>query len=200
MSEHVGDTQGDRDLSDRAALRRTRGLSTELQDITEVEYRQLQLEQVVLVGVWASGSADEAEESMAELRRLAETAGSVVLDTMIQRRDRPDGATYLGSGKVVELREMVDANGADTVIVDGELTPGQLRQLEERLNIKVVDRTALILDIFAQHARSRGGQGAGRTGPAQLPGPAAARVGCGAVPAARWPGGRRRRHRVPRSR
>jgi GTP-binding protein HflX len=158
VAEHVRDTQGDRDLSDRAALRRTRGLSTELEDITEVEYRQLQLEQVVLVGVWANGSADEAEESMAELARLAETAGSVVLDTMIQRRDRPDGATYLGSGKVAELREMVDANGADTVIVDGELSPGQLRQLEERLNIKVVDRTALILDIFAQHARSKEGK------------------------------------------
>ncbi|WP_111765029.1 GTPase HflX [Nakamurella deserti] len=158
VAEHIGDTQGDRDLSDRAALRRTRGLSTELEDITEVEYRQLQLEQVVLVGVWANGSADEAEESMEELARLAETAGSVVLDTMIQRRDRPDGATYLGSGKVKELREMVDGNGADTVIVDGELTPSQLRQLEERLNIKVVDRTALILDIFAQHARSKEGK------------------------------------------
>lgn len=157
-SAHVGDTQGDRDLSDRAARRRTRGLSTELEDITEVEYRQLQLEQVVLVGVWASGSADQAEESMEELQRLAETAGSVVLDTMIQRRDRPDGATYLGSGKVIELREMIDGNGADTVIVDGELTPSQLRQLEERLNIKVVDRTALILDIFAQHARSKEGK------------------------------------------
>ncbi len=157
-TEHIGDTQGDRDLSDRAALRRTRGLSTELTDITEVEYRKLQLEQVVLVGVWANGSADEAQESMEELARLAETAGSNVLDTMIQRRDKPDGATYLGSGKVAELREMDDANGADTVIIDGELTPGQLRQLEERLNIKVVDRTALILDIFAQHARSKEGK------------------------------------------
>src|SRR5258706_96659 len=81
--ESAVDTQGDRDLSDRAALRRVRGLSTELQDITEVEYRQLQLEQVVLVGVWAAGSAADAEASMEELRRLAETAGSVVLDTLI---------------------------------------------------------------------------------------------------------------------
>ncbi len=152
------DTQGDRDLSDRAALRRVRGLSTELEDITEVEYRQLQLEQVVLVGVWSSGSADDAEASMDELRRLAETAGSVVLDTLIQRRDRPDAATYIGSGKVTELHDMVTSTGADTVIVDGELTPSQLRNLEERVNVKVVDRTALILDIFAQHARSKEGK------------------------------------------
>ncbi len=151
-------SQGDRDLSDRAALRRIRGLSTELQDITEVEYRKLQLEQVVLVGVWAGGSADDADESMAELARLAETAGSVVLDSLIQRRDRPDAATYIGSGKVQELKEMVDATGADTVICDGELSPGQLRNLEERLKVKVVDRTALILDIFAQHARSKEGK------------------------------------------
>jgi GTP-binding protein HflX len=156
--ELAADTQGDRDLSDRAALRRVRGLSTELQDITEVEYRQLQLEQVVLVGVWAAGSAADAEASMEELRRLAETAGSVVLDTLIQRRDRPDAATYIGSGKVLELGDIVSGSGADTVIVDGELTPSQLRNLEERLNVKVVDRTALILDIFAQHARSKEGK------------------------------------------
>ncbi len=151
-------TQGDRDLSDRAALRRIQGLSTELEDITEVEYRKLQLERVVLVGVWPSGSAAAAEESMEELARLSETAGSVVLDSLIQRRDRPDAATYIGSGKVIELKEMIEANGADTVICDGELSPSQLRNLEERINIKVVDRTALILDIFAQHARSKEGK------------------------------------------
>lgn len=151
-------TQGDRELSDRAALRRIQSLSTELQDITEVEYRKLQLERVVLVGVWPSSSAVEAAASMEELARLAETAGSIVLDSMIQRRDRPDAATYIGSGKVKELQVIVDANGADTVICDGELSPSQLRKLEERLNIKVVDRTALILDIFAQHARSKEGK------------------------------------------
>ena len=153
-----GGSQGDRDLEDRAALRRVQSLSTELSDITEVEYRQLQLEQVLLVGVWSGASADEAEESMAELARLAETAGSVVLDAMIQRRDRPDPATYIGSGKVVELGELVNSSGADTVICDGELSPGQLRNLEEKLRVKVVDRTALILDIFAQHARSKEGK------------------------------------------
>src|SRR6478609_9123269 len=152
-------TQGDHDLADRAALRRVAGLSTELRDITEVEYRKLQLEQVVLVGVWAGGiRAEEAEASMAELARLAETAGSIVLDAVVQRRSHPDGTTYIGSGKVIELLEIVEATGADTVICDGELTPSQLRNLEERLKVKVVDRTALILDIFAQHARSKEGK------------------------------------------
>ncbi len=151
-------TQGDRDLADRAALRRVAGLSTELTDVTEVEYRKLQLEQVVLVGVWAGGTAADAEASMAELARLAETAGSIVLDALVQRRSHPDGATYIGSGKVQELIGIVEATGADTVICDGELTPSQLRNLEERLRVKVVDRTALILDIFAQHARSKEGK------------------------------------------
>ena len=77
---------------------------------------------------------------------------------LIQRRDRPDPATYIGSGKATELRDIVVADGADTVICDGELTPGQLRQLEAVVKVKVVDRTALILDIFAQHARSKEGK------------------------------------------
>lgn len=151
-------TEGQQQLADRAALRRVAGLSTELTDISEVEYRKLQLERVVLVGVWASGSADDAEAVMAELARLAETAGSVVLDALVQRRSHPDAGTYIGSGKVAELAELVAACGADTVICDGELTPGQLRNLEEALRVKVVDRTALILDIFAQHARSKEGK------------------------------------------
>lgn len=149
---------GSFDLSERAALRRVAGLSTELTDVTEVEYRQLRLERVVLVGVWTSGSLTEAENSLHELARLAETAGSEVLEGLIQRRDRPDPATYIGSGKAKELRNIVAASGADTVICDGELAPGQLRQLEQVVKVKVVDRTALILDIFAQHARSREGK------------------------------------------
>jgi GTP-binding protein HflX len=100
----------------------------------------------------------DAENSLKELARLAETAGSEVLDALIQRRDRPDPATYIGSGKARELRDIVLSSGADTVICDGELAPGQLRQLEEVVKVKVVDRTALILDIFAQHARSREGK------------------------------------------
>jgi GTP-binding protein HflX len=149
---------GDLDLEERQALRRVAGLSTELADITEVEYRRLRLERVVLVGVWTQGTATDAENSLAELAALAETAGSQVLDVLVQRRGRPDPATYIGSGKVRELREAVEAAGADTVICDGELTPAQLRALEDRVKVKVVDRTALILDIFAQHARSKEGK------------------------------------------
>nr|WP_233160322.1 GTPase HflX [Actinophytocola xanthii] len=149
---------GELELSERAALRRVSGLSTELSDITEVEYRQLRLERVVLVGVWTEGSAEQSEASLTELARLAETAGSEVLDGLVQRRDRPDPATYIGSGKVEELSGVVAATGADTVICDGELSPSQLRQLEAKLKVKVIDRTALILDIFAQHARSKEGK------------------------------------------
>jgi GTP-binding protein HflX len=146
------------DRADRQALRRVAGLSTELQDVTEVEYRQLRLERVVLIGVWTEGSAQDAENSLAELAALAETAGSQVLEGLIQRRDRPDPATYVGSGKARELRDIVVGSGADTVVCDGELTPGQLRQLESVVKVKVIDRTALILDIFAQHAKSREGK------------------------------------------
>ncbi|MFD1939098.1 GTPase HflX [Nonomuraea mangrovi] len=149
---------GELDLEERHALRRVAGLSTELQDVTEVEYRQLRLERVVLVGVWTSGTAAEADNSLLELKLLAETAGSEVLDGLIQRRQSPDPATYIGSGKALELRDIVESTGADTVICDGELSPGQLRQLEEVVKVKVIDRTALILDIFAQHAKSREGK------------------------------------------
>jgi GTP-binding protein HflX len=146
------------DLEQRQGLRRVPGLATELTDVTEVEYRQLRLERVVLVGVWTAGTLADAENSLVELARLAETAGSHVLEGLVQRRDRPDPATYLGSGKAKELGQIVVATGADTVICDGELTPGQLRQLEDVVKVKVIDRTALILDIFAQHARSREGK------------------------------------------
>ncbi|SFQ33479.1 GTP-binding protein HflX [Amycolatopsis arida] len=149
---------GELELSERASLRRVAGLSTELDDVTEVEYRKLRLERVVLVGVWTEGTAEQSEASLAELARLAETAGSQVLEGMVQRRGRPDPATYIGAGKVRELADVVRATGADTVICDGELSPGQLRQLEAKLKVKVIDRTALILDIFAQHARSREGK------------------------------------------
>ncbi|WP_073946882.1 GTPase HflX [Streptomyces kebangsaanensis] len=157
--EFDGGRDGDQlDRSDRAALRRVAGLSTELEDVTEVEYRQLRLERVVLVGVWTSGTAQDAENSLAELAALAETAGAVVLDGVIQRRDKPDAATYIGSGKADELRDLVLETAADTVICDGELSPGQLIQLEDVVKVKVIDRTALILDIFAQHAKSREGK------------------------------------------
>jgi len=152
------DGAGALDLEDRHALRRVAGLSTELQDVTEVEYRELRLERVVLMGVWTDGTLAMAENSLRELSRLAETAGSRVLDGLIQRRSRPDAATYVGAGKATELAEIVASSGADTVICDGELAPGQLRRLEGIVRVKVIDRTALILDIFAQHARSKEGK------------------------------------------
>jgi len=159
----------------RAARRRVAGLSTELEDVSEVEYRQVRLEKVVLVGlelprphgsaIGAPGGSglqvrdtQDADTSLRELAALAQTAGSEVLDALIQRRDHPDPATYLGSGKARELAEVVAAAGADTVIVDGELAPSQRRALEDVVGVKVVDRTALILDIFAQHAKSREGK------------------------------------------
>ncbi len=149
---------GELALEERSALRRVAGLSTELADVSEVEYRQLRLERVVLVGVWTDGTAADSEASMAELAALAETAGSQVLEGLIQRRDKPDPSTYIGSGKAQELREVVLATGADTVICDGELSPAQLTALEKAVKVKVIDRTALILDIFAQHATSREGK------------------------------------------
>ena len=153
---HQDDSQFD--ALEREALRRVSGLSTELEDVTEVEYRQLRLEKVVLAGIWTRGTAAEAEESLRELASLAETAGSTVLDGVLQRRDHPDPGTYLGRGKAQELADIVAAVGADTVIVDTELAPSQRRGLEDVIKVKVIDRVALILDIFAQHAKSREGK------------------------------------------
>lgn len=153
------DSDGDQlDLEERSALRRVAGLSTELEDISEVEYRQLRLEKVVLIGLWGGQTLQEAENSLRELAALAETAGSEVLDGLLQRRAHPDPATYLGKGKAEELRAMVAACGADTVIADTELAPSQRRALEDVVKVKVIDRTAVILDIFAQHAKSREGK------------------------------------------
>lgn len=151
-------TTGELDLEARSGLRRVVGLSTELQDVTEVEYRQLRLEKVVLIGVWTDGDFDQTQRSLGELAQLAETAGSHVLDVLVQRRDRPDPATYIGSGKLQELHQIVMATGADTVICNGELSPSQLTKMEKVVKVKVIDRTWLILDIFAQHARSREGK------------------------------------------
>jgi len=150
-----GDQQ---DLEERHALRRKAGLSTELEDVTEVEYRQLRLERVVLAGLWTEGTLADAENSLRELAALAETAGSEVLDGLVQRRAKPDPGTFLGSGKAQELKAIVMSTGADTVVVDAELAPSQRRGLEDIVKVKVIDRTALILDIFAQHAKSREGK------------------------------------------
>ncbi|MEO8095784.1 MAG: GTPase HflX [Pseudolysinimonas sp.] len=155
----TADTDGDQlEREERASLRRVPGLSTELEDVTEVEYRQLRLENVVLIGVYSGNSLDDAENSMRELAALAETAGAVVLDGLLQRKPHPDPSTYLGRGKVQELADVVAALGADTVVADTELAPSQRRALEDAVKVKVIDRTAVILDIFSQHAKSREGK------------------------------------------
>ncbi|MBC7440958.1 MAG: GTPase HflX [Ramlibacter sp.] len=141
------------DREDRNALRRVPSLSTELEDVTEVEYRQLRLENVVLIGLYTHGTVADAENSMRELAALAETAGATVPDGLMQRRSKPDASTYLGKGKAEEVAGIVKAMGADT-----ELAPSQRRALEDVVKVKVIDRTAVILDIFSQHAKSREGK------------------------------------------
>jgi len=159
LDDDLSTPDGDQyDREERAALRRVAGLSTELEDISEVEYRQLRLERVVLAAVWSEGTFEDAENSLRELAALAETAGSEVLAGVVQRRAHPDPATYLGKGKALELRDVVIDEGADTVIADTELAPSQRRALEDVVKVKVIDRTALILDIFAQHAKSKEGK------------------------------------------
>lgn len=146
------------DLEERESLRRVIGLSTELEDITDVEYRQLRIEKVILIGVWSQGNLTAAENSLRELSALAETAGAKVLDGLLQRRNMPDPTSYLGKGKAAELRDLARSLGADTVIANTELAPSQRRSLEDIVKIKVIDRTAIILDIFAQHAKSKEGK------------------------------------------
>lgn len=144
----------------RNSLRHIGGLSTELQDVNQVEYRKVRLERVVLVGVWSSSNTTQAdaEESLRELAALADTAGAEVLDALLQHRFKPDPASYLGSGKAKEVARIVASEEADTVVVNADLPPSQRRTLEDIVGVKVVDRTAVILDIFAQHATSREGK------------------------------------------
>lgn len=159
---HAAPTVGELDLEERSSLRRlSRGVNTytdEQSDGYDVEYRKLRLEKVVLVGVWTTGTIAQVEASLEELRALAETAGSEVAEMLYQRRDKPDSGTYIGRGKVEELKSVVQETGADTVVCDGELSPGQMIALEKALDVKVIDRTMLILDIFAQHAKSKEGK------------------------------------------
>jgi len=106
------------------------------------------MENAILVGTHA----------LDELRELATSAGARIIDEVIQRRDRPDPATFIGKGKVQELREQIVDEGVDVVIFDDELSPSQAKNLEEALDTKVVDRTGLILDIFARRARTKEGK------------------------------------------
>lgn len=158
VSPFARPSRGEMDLEERRALRRVSSLSTELQDVTEVEYRELRLEKVVLIGVYSEGSVIDAENSLRELAALCETAGAEVLEGLIQRLPHPDSSTYLGKGKAQELKELVAEVGADTVVADTELAPSQRRALEDVVKVKVIDRTAVILDIFSQHAKTREGK------------------------------------------
>jgi GTPase len=97
-------------------------------------------------------------DSLDELRELATSAGARVIDEVIQHRDRPDPATYIGKGKVEQIREQILIEGVDVVIFDDELSPGQAKNLEEALDTKVVDRTGLILDLFGRRARTKEGK------------------------------------------
>ncbi len=145
---------------DRRATGRSARMAAEaeLEDVGEVEYRQVRLERVVLVALRLEGTAEDLEASVQEMAALATTAGAQVLGAVVQSRLAPDTATYLGQGKAAELKELAADVGADTIIVDGDLSPSQRRGLEDAVGIKVVDRTAVILDIFAQHAQSKEGK------------------------------------------
>lgn len=114
-------------------------------------------EKVILVGV-SERDGDDAEDSVAELAELVATAGAAVVGTLIQRRELVHPGTYIGAGKVAELAELVAERGATGIVCDDELTPAQLRNLEDALETKVMDRTLVILDIFASRATTSEGK------------------------------------------
>ena len=117
------------------------------------------VERAILVAARLDDETDvQVASSLDELELLVDTAGGEVVERFVQRRDRPDPATFIGSGKVAELRDRIRESGVDAVIFDDELTPAQQRTLEDSLGTKVLDRTIVILDIFAQHASSREGK------------------------------------------
>ena len=123
----------------------------ELFDIEEIE------EKVILVGV-SEQDGDDAEDSVAELAELVKTAGATVVGTMIQKREMRHPGTYIGTGKVEELAELIRVLGATGIVCDDELTPAQLKNLEDLLDTKVMDRTLVILDIFAARASTSEGK------------------------------------------
>jgi GTP-binding protein HflX len=141
----------ERDRTRRA--RRSSGRAT-LESPLSATWQPTIRERAILVGV-GPGIADE---DLDELAALADSAGADAVSRVVQSRSEPDPATFIGRGKLEEVHHEVHARDAGSVILDQELTPGQLRSLEERLGVKVIDRTALILDIFALHARSREGK------------------------------------------
>jgi GTPase len=136
-------------MTERSKRRRT-----VLESPLSATWQRRQRERTVLVGVGRGMD----EQQLDELAALADTAGAEPVARVVQNRSDPDPATFVGKGKISEIHDAVHRRGADSVILDDELSAGQLRNLEERLGTKVVDRTALILDIFALHARSREGK------------------------------------------
>ncbi len=115
-------------------------------------------EKSILVGVILPDSETNPDDPLDEIRGLAKTAGLIVVGSMMQKRQRPDIATYIGSGKVDELKALVEAHEADLVVFDNDLGPAQTRNLEEQLGVKVIDRTEVILDIFATRAQTHEAQ------------------------------------------
>lgn len=124
---------------------------SELYEIKEQE------ERLLLVGV-ETGPGDDTADSLEELKELAKTAGAVTLDMIIQNRESVHPGTYIGKGKIEEVKALAEASGATGVVCDDELSPAQLKNLEDALQMKVMDRTMLILDIFAQHATTKEGK------------------------------------------
>ena len=150
-------------------------------------YENKQEEQTAVLAAIDTGEYD-AQRSMDELEELAKSAGAKVMGRVIQKKDRPDPATLMGSGRVEELAEFVQNSQVELVIFDHELSPAQQKNLENALGAAVIDRTTLILDIFAQRGQVTGGAGA-----AEVPSAASGRTGHQPFPSGR-------RHRHPRSR
>lgn len=126
----------------------------------DVEYQKIRLEKVILISCYSSAKTTEKElsYSLDELERLAVTAGAIVMGRLTQQRPLPDASTYIGKGKIDELKVLISELDADTVISNETLQPSQRRALEDKLQTKVIDRTALILDIFAKHAKTKAGR------------------------------------------
>ncbi len=117
---------------------------------------QPEAERCVLVGLARANAASaNVLDNLDELAALAETAGARVVERFVQNKSRPDPSFFIGRGKVEQIQLFVDEHDIDLLVFDDELTPGQIKNIEEMIPVKVIDRTALILDIFAAHAKSR---------------------------------------------
>lgn len=162
----------DVDVDGRLVLRRSQRRRLEAERVAEGAPQEgvaifRQVDNAVLVALALPGqSTHDVDASLDEMEQLLDTAGGTVLGRVVQRRDAPDVATFIGRGKVAELRDLIRAADADAAVFDDDLSPAQQRNLEEKLGVKVLDRTIVILDIFAQHASSS--EGAAQVELAQL--------------------------------